>query len=198
MGIVGIVVLVPKLDCWDLQCFHGAWEVENAMEHRMISRQFSPVAPRQNLSYLSGKTIPLLRAPEVVHEHGTTRQKVRPQGSDFILAQAHVPRMLHVKERVLVYCRVRELQDTGVRISLDRGQLLEAVGEIQVRIGIIHPPAQPSPPTPVRIRVVIGFENDPGEGEHVVLEARCISPHGSASAVGVRLASGAKFVLVHH
>src|SRR5438128_3955590 len=106
--------------------------------------------------------------------------------------------MLHVKERELVYCRVRELQDTSVWISPDRGQLLEAVGEVQVRIGIIHPPAQPAPPSPVRIRIGIGFENDPGEGEHILLKTRCISPLWSASAVGFRLASGAKFVLVHH
>ncbi len=102
MGIVWIVVPVPKLDGWHLQLFHGSWEVENAMEHWMVNRQFSPGPPRQNLRYLSGKTIPLLRAPEVVYEQDTTRQQVRSQGSDFILAQAHVARMFHVKKRVPV------------------------------------------------------------------------------------------------
>src|SRR5882724_8152313 len=106
--------------------------------------------------------------------------------------------MLHVKKRVVVQCRVRELQDTGIGISLDRGQLLEAVGEVQVGIGIIDPPAQLAPPSPVRIRAGIGSENDPREGEYILLETRCISPLGSASAVGSRLAGGAKAVLVHH
>ncbi len=76
---------------------------------------------------------------------------------------------------------------------------MKAVGEVQVGIGIIHPPAQPPPPSPfLPIRAGIGFENDPGEGEHIRLEARRISPLWSACAVGVGLSRGADGVLVHN
>src|SRR5438045_5276284 len=158
------------------------------MEHRMVSREFSPAPPRQDFLYFSRKTIPLERTPEVVHEQGATSEQIGAQRSDFSVAQAHVTRMFHVKERVLVYGRVREFQDTGIGISFDRGQLLEAVGEVQIGIGIIHPPAQPAPPAPVRIRVGIGLENDPCESEHVVLEAWWVSPLSTRSAVAAPLA----------
>src|SRR6185437_4923703 len=67
----------------------------------------------------------------------------------------------------------------------------------QVGVGIIHPPAQPAHPAPVRARAGIGLEDDTCEGEHVRLKARSVGPVGGAGGVGVGLARGADLVLVY-
>src|SRR5437899_3050991 len=110
----------------------------------------------------------------------------------------HVTGVLDIEQRIARQGWVGKLQDSRVRIGPDRGELLKAIREVQVRVGIIHPPAEPAEPAAARARSGLRMEDDSCESEHVLFEARSVGPIWRARTVSVSLAGCVELVFVDH
>src|SRR5262245_28486125 len=111
----------------------------------MVCVQVGPVVIGQHVFDLGSKAVPLLRTQKNVHkERAAAGGEAFLESSNFLVCQRHVTGMLEVEQGIIEDLGVGELYYTAFRIGADRGELLKTVRDIQIRIGIVHPPTQPA------------------------------------------------------
>src|SRR6185312_4269986 len=98
--------------------------------------------------------------------------------------------LCHENKRIIEQVRTGQPEYATIGINFHRSQLLKPEGKIQIAVGIIVDPAQPT-------RASIYFVNDPREREYILLETGRVSPIGRHGAVLHSLAGCAHGVFIH-
>lgn len=113
------------------------------------------------------KGFPFVAAPEVVHEDEAAIEHVVAEDAPLFVADVHVSGFGYIEEGVMAELVGVDVENDGIGADLDGGELMEAVGEIEVGLGVIGCPAQ----------ATAEGVAETGEGEDIVREVGVEIPH---------------------
>ena len=161
-------------------------DVEHAVEDGVLHLQFDGLALGEDALDFADEVRQLGLAPEVVHHEEAAVEEILPHDGNLLVREAQRADLDHVNPRIVEEVRVFDLEQSAERVHLQRGHLLEAVGEVQVRVGEVRAPAA----TTASAVAVAAAVADAAEGERVLLEPRGVRPHRRLVTVLLGLARG--------
>ena len=117
----------------------------DAVEDLVVERQLHRLAVGEDALDLLVEVLPLVVAPEVVDHQEAAVEQVAAQGDDLLLREVQAARLDHVDEGIVEQPLVGQPQRDRIGVDLERRELLQPEGEVQVAVG---PVGRPSPPPP--------------------------------------------------
>src|SRR5262249_21398249 len=136
----------PRVDAGDLRLL---LELIDAMEDVMVEGELLGLILllREHPLDLAVENLPLVVSPEVVDHHEAAVEQITAQRRHFLIGeeQSTLTRLDHVDERIVEEPFVGQLQADRFGIHLQRCELLEAEGEVQIAIREVGGPTPTSP-----------------------------------------------------
>ncbi len=106
-------------------------QVEDGVKNRMVQRELDRLAVGENELHVLVDVFPLGRAPEIVEHEGSAVEQPGPQNGGFLFVQMHESGLDDVGERVVRELGIVDVERAGVRIDLQRGELMQAKGKFK-------------------------------------------------------------------
>ena len=156
-------------------------EVVHAVKYRVLQRQFDRFAVGEDAFDFVIEVVPFRFAPEVINHQEAAVLQIPSQRFDLVFGEFQTARFDHVDEGIIEQFRIGQLDDFAFGIDFQRRQLLQAIGKVQVAVGVVG-----RPPPPTAGRVVL----DADEREDVVGELVVVLPVGNAVTFGALARSG--------
>ena len=146
-----LLVGTPAVDHLKTGNLLAVLHVEEHVEHRVLGAQLLDGTQRKDAAHTAHEGLPLPAAVEIVEHDEASAQEVLADTLNLRIRQIPVPRLDHVKERVVEELRLVRVNVRLLGPRVDGGEPPQALQEMALRFGRIDLPGPPLQVLQVRV-----------------------------------------------